>query len=517
MKFNHVTIAVLSVAFRVSTISRPFLVLGNEMLDSGYEDDSDDDGLNTSIDLIDDDDEGFSDVSTTSSSRWLGQNDPMCSKACDPDRLNDFRATFGDVEIEDEDGNEATDGTFGRLFGLMHDFFDRMKGLFRSENRQEDGPRYLVPTTAIVQMLSSNSAKFKSLVTMMRQEGEEQSTSLEFVKRLYDLSAENMESVVTVLDSVVIDLQQSDKIDIRTLGCRMKPIAMLLHNTTVPNMEFIAQAVYTQSGDVDMEDRFRVFHDTKTTTSESAISVASKINGDTCSMNDASSPTATARVFSSRDISTLPTDGWLKLAAPYIRRIVLEILFFPISIVLSLVGIVLSIILSIILSPILIPLILATWDADDFSSVLVITIVFVVPIFLTVLPIILILEIIRNLKGLLGIFGPVPVVPTYAPSPEPSISPAYITPSMRIYTPVPSRAPVTGRPTTPYVAVTADDVMYRLSVALESPLETIAAVFQKNENSNRDNMNPDDDRDDMECELATFFCQTNAVSEELPF
>ena len=180
---------------------------------------------------------------------------------------------------------------------------------------------------------------------------------------------------------------------------------------------------------------------------------------------------------------------------------------------LSLVGIVLGI----ILSPILIPLILATWDADDIFSVLFISIVFAAPIFLTLLPIILILEIIENLKGLLGIFGPVPVVPTYAPSPEPSISPAYITPSMRIYTPAPSRAPVTGRPTTPYVAVTADDVMYRLSVALESPLETIAAVFQKNENSNRDNMNPDDDRDDMECELATFFCQTNAVSEELPF
>ena len=183
--------------------------------------------------------------------RWLSDINATCSNSCETNRLNRFRAPYTQVEIQDE--TEGNDGLFGRLFGRMNGFFDR---LFQ----RWDDRKVLVPTKVIIPLLVNSSAQVQTVVEMMRQESN--ASSSDFIKMLLDLSAENMESVGTMLDPIIASVQQSnEQMDIRTLGCHMQPLATVLRDVTVPNIQFMAEVAYTYLGGGDddndnTEDRF---------------------------------------------------------------------------------------------------------------------------------------------------------------------------------------------------------------------------------------------------------------------
>ena len=459
--------------------------------------------------------------------RWLSDINATCSNSCETNRLNRFRAPYTQVEIQDE--TEGNDGLFGRLFGRMNGFFDR---LFQ----RWDDRKVLVPTKVILPLLVNSSAQVQTVVEMMRQESK--ASSSDFVKMLLDLSAENMESVGTMLDPIVASVQQSnEQMDIRTLGCHMQPLAMVLRDVTVPNIQFMAEVAYTYLGGGDddndnTEDRFDAYQQAKTTfAAGTATTTADTVNDHICRVHGAfpSTPTTTARLFSSMDIRASRASGLLPLDDCQIRTLKFLLLFFFL-VTIGIVFVIVRAIFLVLFWPVILLWFIIdyvtsigngaiTMDESQWYQQLFFGNNFLAHEARLAAPVFDILGNLSNIMLLIGILMP-PVNQVAAESKEPSRAPV-VAPSASPSMVAPSTSPTwfeTPQPTfcTPgQNEATTSDVMYRLSVALESPLDRIAAVFQ-NEDTIRDNMNPDDDQDVMECELAQFLCHTNAVLEALP-
>jgi hypothetical protein len=462
------------------------------------------------------------DLDLQSTFRSLQDDSATCSNACDSPTMNRFRASFTQVDTDPETNDNGDVGVLGgHVFNrFIGGFLGRWtNGVLRNWFRHRpDNRKYRISTETILPLLSNNSVKIKSLVTFLQQESEmvnvSSSSSSEFVKQLYDLSAENMESIITVLDPIIMEVEQSETMDIRSLSCHMTTISTLLRDITLPNIEYIAEAMYTNSGNPDMVDQFHAYQTSKLSLKASQFHDDDNNNDNICSLDDdpatTSSTTTTtssravgmARLFSNHiDLTTTTTTTRQSLIGSIIL-LFRPILFFPLSIVISLVGIVLTI----IALPILLLFTIIFVPKDDDNAELLLFIVGAVLLTAIFAPVLTVLAIVASIMDIFDILLD-PFVPgTIAPK------------DATVEAPLNSHETVS---TIPHNNNNFNDILYyHLSATLASPLDMIRAMLS-NENTFRDNniwsLEYNNNREDMICEIATFHCQANTLLDVLPF
>ena len=82
---------------------------------------------------------------------------------------------------------------------------------------------------------------------------------------MFEWSAENMESVVTVIDPIVEKLRQSETIDLPTVSCSIGGLLTHLRDETLTHVVSIAEFIYTKSGNSDMEEMYGNYRNAQTT------------------------------------------------------------------------------------------------------------------------------------------------------------------------------------------------------------------------------------------------------------
>ena len=401
-----------------------------------------------------------------------------CSSSCDSSATSDIAASL-DIQVEEQDGEEEnSDGIFGGLLGrLMNGFFKMFK------RRQEDGPKYTVRTESIVPLLEESSTKFKSLADLIMQESATDATP-DAIRMLYNASAENMLLVATVLDPILDNLRSHPTMEIRSISCDLMTVLTLLRDSTVPNIKLAAKILYTKLGDAETKDTISQYIDTSqiaTTTLFSASTTASSGKDGTCIYSQFNS--ATARL-SAEEASI---QGFLNFifddtgdAGPIqnIIDIIILIILYPLSLVISIVGISLRILPSLFLS------LLSTNQEgcvdDDRSYGIFILLALVV--YAVVIPIGVLLTILQNINELL------------------IINPQFPTPS-----PIPTATSAVKQ---------ANEVMRRILVVLDSPIKTIVKVL---ENKNSLSETTEEEEGQMDCEMSMLQCNAEVLNDILPF
>ena len=211
----------------------------------------------------------------------LLQDDETCSiSSCDSDAINSLRAsmTTENVDAQPEEGS----GILGRVTGFFSDnssLFGRLiNGIFN--RRQEDDPKYPVPTATILPLLSNYSTKFKSLAALIRKESVNDaalSKTPDAIRMMYNISATNMESVATVLDPMLEQLRQHETIDIRTISCNIMQILTVLRDVTVPTIQSTAQLI---AKNADMNSIFQQqYNNSSSENSKSSITDLASTSG----------------------------------------------------------------------------------------------------------------------------------------------------------------------------------------------------------------------------------------------
>jgi hypothetical protein len=205
-----------------------------------------------------------------STSRLL-PNDDTCLNVCNTENIRQFREPLEKTTIVlkvDTTTNDNVDSTrtttdrstsiFHTFVGRVTGFFENMGGLFKFfTHRTKDDQQLMIPTELIVPLIAKRRSKVNSLISTIRQTSHNNSsTTSTFVKMLYELSVENMISVLAVLDPILNDTSQNNPMDVTTVGCHLTQISTLLNEYTIPNIEFIAQLLYTQSNNTEMTDHF---------------------------------------------------------------------------------------------------------------------------------------------------------------------------------------------------------------------------------------------------------------------
>ena len=450
-------------------------------------------------------------------SRLLASDD-TCMNACEDDVVSSFQASGSLVEeTEDED---ASRGIFGRLTGLFdgnQNIFSRlMHGLFRLFNRsQEDDPKYLIPTDTILPLISNYSTKVKSLAAMMRQEGVKDaalSKTPDAILMMYNISAENIESVATVLDPILVDLQQHETLDVRTISCNMMQILTLLRDVTVPNIELMAQLIYTKSNNGEMKDRFNQYTKSTGSAASSTTSTSTSSSEDGTCLIDASSTTLTSkstvrdRFF---DLLDFLFDPCIEIGpVTHVLSNILLLVVFPISILVSFVST--TILIFYLLADFLRSILGLPDNSNDGYEGIILDYVFTVTI---LAPLIVAVSILRNVRGFVeDLFDPfLPNPPTENfvaefPSPIP------IDPQIN----VPTDAPILRRNTIRRDISQISDVNYHISILLDAPIEAIIAATQS-ERGFSNGADDDDTHTDIHCDISSLICNNNALLNTLPF
>ena len=469
------------------------------------------------------------------SSRSLQDTD-ACSETCDSNEISNLIESMvkEDVEVasikEEEDEND--NGILGRITGFFSDndgVFGRwMTGLFRLFNRrQDDDPQYPVPTATIVPLLSTYSDKIKSLAKLIRDESANDaalSTTPDSIRMMYNISANNMESVAAVLDPILENMRQHKTMDIRTISCQMTDFLILLRDDTVPNIKSMTQLIYTKSNIAAMKQKFPQAY----TPVASSASIAGRDN--TCLPEPARVSTpSTSRVNLSSLFTFLFNNNADVGPIGHILAIVLLIILFPLSIVVSIIGVVVLILF--LFAQVLLP---SPGNTDDGLYVLVLFVLFAAVIGS---PIIIILQILNNIKEFFAdildpfipdrptpapiIYTPYPTYPytptfynpVYSPFNTPATTNSSINSPMTVASPVnaPVKPPSSGRGRD---LQQINEVAYHLKKLLKSPILTILQVLQ---NGNRfADENRGEGEEQLDCQMAAVKCDTDALMDVLP-
>jgi hypothetical protein len=119
MKYDHVTLVVLTVVVHIACTSLPTLTHGLELIDaskSGIDKNSSDDD-DRDVPLK----QGHLDMESLLTRRLLEGN-ATCSNACESTQLNRLRTSFAKSEVNEEADDEGNVGVVGRLFGRITGF-----------------------------------------------------------------------------------------------------------------------------------------------------------------------------------------------------------------------------------------------------------------------------------------------------------------------------------------------------------------------------------------------------------
>jgi hypothetical protein len=520
MRFNHFTVFALPGLFQCLTVTcLPKRTLGVDIVDfsTSTDDDNEHENLNTEFN------DEFLDFHSHLASRLL-QDDELCSNACDSADISNLRASMiVDASTVDKNGS----GVSGHITGFFSDnksIFGRlMNGLFRVINgRQEDDPKYPIPTASILPLLSNYSTKFRSLAALIREESVNDaalSTTPDAIRMMYNISANNMEAVATMLDPILENMRQHETMDVRAISCDMVQILTLLRDVTVPNIQLMTQLIYTKSNNPAMNNKFPQKY-----TPFTGESITSSTALTTC-LSESTSSSISSRVAFGNSFNSLFSNGASLGPIGNIVSIIVLIILFPFSVVVSLIGIIVFILL--LLAYVLLPI-----PKDHMIGWIEL---FVLVLFAAIiaLPIALIFSILENIGEFLAAIldpflpdRPTPAPNVFTPAPFPGNVP--ITPSVTV--PVPTNSPISPPATAPIPvngpinlpisgsgrdAQQASEVAYRLSMVLESPINTIINVLQDG------NMFADTNRGDgmeqLDCDMAAVQCKNDALLDVLPF
>ena len=466
------------------------------------------------------------------------QDDDACSETCDSNEISNLaesivseNAKVASIEKEEDEDNNGLLRSITSVFGRW------MTGLFRLFNRrQDDDPQYPVPTATIVPLLSTYSDKIKSLAKLIRDESANDaalSTTPDAIRMMYNISANNMESVAAVLDPILENMRQHKTMDIRTISCQMTDFLILLRDDTVPNIKSMTQLIYTKSNIAAMKQKFQQEY-TPVSTGES-FSITATDN--TCLSDSTIATTRSAcRVDLGSRFTFLFNNNADVGPIGHILAIVLLIILFPLSIVVSIIGVV--VLTLFLFAKVLLP---SPGNTDDSFYSYALFFLFVAAI---KSPINIIRRIQYNIKEFFAdILDPfIPDRPTpapiiYTPYPTYPYTPTFYNPAYTPVTPINSPmtapapvnalvnppmtlpAPVDAPITPPSYGRGRDlqqinEVAYHLKKLLKSPILTILQVLQ---NGNRfADANRGEGEEQLDCQMAAVKCDTDALMDVLP-
>jgi hypothetical protein len=267
-----------------------------------------------------------------------GDSNSVCTNICEnSEAMASFKSSLAsEAKLDNEKGDTNSSGSFtGRIFHRFTSIFTRsdsifgrlMNGLLQLLNRKPTTESHLLDTGKIVAAFTNSSVQIKSFATTLRDEGKVHTGGF---SNLYDLSAENMESVSTLLDSIVGGIQRDEALDSHTINCYFMQLLELIRDNTIPNIEYIVQILYTQSGDEEILDTFNTYLTNKL--NQSASVTASNDNGDKCmGPSTTSSSSSSLRLFSADNgIHHRSMQGGLATIVGYV---LLGVLWFLLSLI----------------------------------------------------------------------------------------------------------------------------------------------------------------------------------------
>jgi hypothetical protein len=415
----------------------------------------------------------------------------------------------------------------------------RLFNLFRPLQRRNK-PKYQISTDLLLPSFVKFSQKAKSLAALIRKELDAYtavSNTPNIMTTILELSAENMESVALMIDPIVEDMNKNETIDLATVSCSIGQLLTHINRETFPNIVTISEFIYTNSGDdgmVQMYDDYKTMT-TKTTPSDSLIQAISRdVASSQCLQLDINgnpwSETTTMKMESVSANSQARSDDivvYLSTVGKTLLFIVVLIVFYPISFIVSIVTIVFTIFFSIIL------IIFEIYDCGklcDLDSFILVLGTIALPV---TIPFLLVVSIIALFVALLSPILPSPVEPppTFAPGRPPfTLPPIYKRPPM--YTPSPVFVTTEPTPVTPpfFVPVSpppvntaqqnnfnkrTGDLIYALSIILKSPMERMVHTMNGSTYTNKETTK--DAELQIDCELESMMCQSNALMDALPF
>ena len=406
------------------------------------------------------------------------------------------------------------------IFGLI---IDRFNGSFDNGSRigrwmngffnlfrpfQTETPKFTISTEFLIPALSKYSVKAKSLATLLRNESATYATASgtpDVVAALFDLSAENMESMASAIDPIVDEMSQSDTMDLSTFTCLIRQLLTHLQDDALPNIVSMAEFIYTKSGNEDMESRFDDYVATRLDPSDFAKKVSRlDIDPNQCPDQGISNSLSKSTVISPTSIQTrlggLEQSFVLRQAPP--AQTVGLLVLFPISILVSILSLVIYLFIIIFTDIFESPNIPEDDDSDcyfddpvvgcngsGYGGVLILD-----PEGLLLGLIILPLLILASLFPGIEQFVSVVLSPLFERVDRPTVS-------------LPNINPIFSR------NGATDDVMQRVSGFLESIVEdtidSLKFFGRRDETENTDTS--------MDEAIQTLYCQNDAIMTALPF
>ena len=427
------------------------------------------------------------------------QVDDTCYNACNSNDMTAFRGALeSDVNVVVED--EGIGGILDRFTGYFHrtkSVFGRlMNGLLKFFNRlDEDEPKYLIPMDTILPMLSNYSTKLTMLAKTIRQKSEKDSSlskSPVAIQMMYNVSAENMEAITTVLDPILDDMRKQPTIDASTLACHMMQILTVLRDVTLPNIQMMAQLVYTQPSRTELQDMMDSY--TTSTMMTSTTSTCFNVPNEKASSNRLIVSALTSLFQVVFDFLYCTDFGFSSIVG--ILSVALLIILSPLILV---VGIIAVIFFAIGYTLFFIAIILnggCCWEQNSKTARLYATIG---------APLLIAMTLFKDIRVFVD-----------------DTLQSYMQALPTKFSTTSAATPVNGIPddeAVPTVVQQTNDVMHHLLNVLKSPIETITFAFQtENQFTNmilRD-QSTSNDNDAMDCELVLLKCQNEALLNVLP-
>jgi hypothetical protein len=437
--------------------------------------------------------------------------DLNCANVCDDtDELFSDQVQVTEVEAENKgffgliinrfDGAFDSGSRFGRL---MNGFFN----LF--QQRQRNKPKYEISTDLLLSSLSNFSVKAKSLAALIRSESltyAAESDTPDVITSLFDLSAENMESVASVIDPIVDDMRQYETMDLATVSCSIGQLLTHLRDDTLPNIISISEFIYTKSGNEDMQQMYDNYIATRTAPSDSLTDASSLDSASNQCPNQVNgSALSDASIMKSQALVQARVGGTgdnLVAFQDALTTIVALIILFPISFIVSIATLIFVVYWFILSKIWRIPFI-PEYDDDGCSECLVskqgIVILIVLALIASpiLIPILIIITVIGLFWELLN-----PFVPSDQPTRAPVASP--------VLAPIPAPFP-SAQNRTDFNAYTGN-VMHYLSKVLESPMTSMVDTLKGSYISNE----AEATEVELDCDAKTIICQNNALMTALP-
>jgi hypothetical protein len=435
------------------------------------------------------------------------------------------------VEAVNQNQKKGFVGIFGRLVNRFFNLFRR---------HQENKPRFEISTDLFLPSLTSASIKAKSLATLIRSESETYaatSDTPDVIATLFDLSAENMESVAAVVDPIVDEMRQHETMDLQSVVSMINPLLSHIRDTALPNIVSILTFILTKSGNEEMEAMYDNY-DTSKVDKSSDTWLKETSDSEQCVAQGYSNYLSKTSISESQT----PIQTTLESLGCYVFRVVGSFLLIVGLIILFPLSFIVSILTSIILiflfisskifdtAPIIPPVDDNCYLACGLEGAIYVLLYIALvasPILVPIGIFVAILNLFYTiLSPLLKLFQP-PTPPTPAPTPFSvytpfnPISPPYFFPNV-----APSNFPNTASPTSAPNATAiklpstgrdvqqANKVTHRLLDVLNSPMDTIMKLFKSKRGfPGRD----EDDEEETVCEMTELKCKNEALIEALPF